>query len=436
MKLLPTTLLHFLQDRRLWVLAAIIFAGRMLWFVYWGVLLEIDSLGYLELQANLSHPPLYSVFNAILLRLVDSLEIVVVGQALLYAWAASLFLRRHVADGKWATGLAIALALEPLSGKLCSTVMAETLFLSLLLLIFAALPSLLGTQRRHWITTALLIGGLLGLAYLTRYAAPVFGVAIGLWLMGQRLGLRKLLLTALLMLIGFQAAILPLRAYYRANFGTWQFNGFSGLSVWNTAAYLYPDTDLPADNDFERFLGTMPRDKFALYETWHTNQIFHDSCAYERYTRGMDTAGKLAAARAAGSLGWRLLSGAPTRHITNFVWPNVQRPFTKTDTLYADLLPPLIDHGLHYQPHQIHIYHPSWWWIAFSVLILATSLHAARRRHSPAIVGALLISCWLYLAGIAVLTVIFLRFVYLLGPLLVLALGLASIRSTHSTTNS
>ncbi|MBL0018494.1 MAG: hypothetical protein IPP17_19160 [Bacteroidetes bacterium] len=42
----------------------------------------------------------------------------------------------------------------------------------------------------------------------------------------------------------------------------------------------------------------------------------------------------------------------------------------------------------------------------------------------PAYAGLLLLSCWLYLAGIAGLAVIFLRFVYLLAPIVVLALGI------------
>lgn len=411
-------------DRRFWLLAGIVFLGRMCWFGYWGVLLEIDSLGYLELQANLSHPPLYALFNALLFRVVDSLEFVVVGQAIVYSLSAALLVWRQVGDHKWSFALALALAVEPLSGKLACTVMAETLFLSLILLVFALLPDLLTTEKRFWIVAALLVGILLGLAHLTRYAAPVFGVVVVIWLTMRKLRLGRLLVTGLLIFMGFQVAVFPLRVYYQVNFGTWEFNGFSSLSIWNTAAYLYPGSEPKPKNDFDRYLATLPIAKFDIYETWHTNQIFHDSCAYERYTVGMGTADKLQAAREAGRMGWRLLEGAPLRHLSAFVWPNVRRPFSKTDMIFADLLPPLILHGLHYQPHKIHVYYPVCWWIAFAALVGATGWYALRRKRAPQMVEALLLACWLYLAGIAVMTVIFLRFVYLLGPLILLALGL------------
>jgi hypothetical protein len=435
MAALWTHILLPFRNQRFWVLAGIVFAGRMAWFAYWGVLLEIDSLGYLELQANLSHPPLYSLLNAILLRLVGSLEVVVVGQSLLYGLAASFFLSRFAGMSRSVYALAVALALEPLSGKLACTVMAETLFLSLLLLALGGLPGLLSQARRHWGMAALAVGLLLGLAYLTRYAAPVFGMAWLLWLCWQRLPVKRILLSGVLLVIGFQAAILPLRLYYQVNFGTLEFNGFSGLSIWNTAAYLYPDAEIAPQNDFERYLETMPIAKFALDETWHTNQIFHADCAYARYVQYLGTADKLAAGRAAGRLGWRLLAGAPVRHLRDFVWPNVQRPFSKKDTIYADLLPPLIPYALHYQPYQLHVYSPVGWWIAFALLLGTTVAYVARRKTAPPIVGALLLSCWLYLAGIALLTVVFLRFVYLLGPLIVLAAGLLWTHRPQSSSN-
>jgi hypothetical protein len=246
---------------------------------------------------------------------------------------------------------------------------------------------------------------------------------------------RRLLLSGALVLLGFQAAILPLRLYYQVNFGTLEFDGFSGLSIWNTAAYLYPDSEIAPRNDFELYLETMPVAKFDVYETWHTNQIFHDDCAYARYVQDMGTADKLAVARAAGRLGWRLLAAAPSRHLRDFVWPNVQRPFTRMDTIYADRLPPLIPYSIHHQPHELHVYSPVGWWVAFALLLGTTMAYGLRRKTAPPIVGALLLSCWLYLAGIALLTVVFLRFVYLLGPLIVLAAGLLWTGRPQSSSN-
>lgn len=421
-----------LRDPRLWVLVGIVLLGRMAYFAYWGVLLEIDSVGYLELQTTLYHPPGYMVLNALLLGMVDSLEVVVVGQSLFYGYAAAIFLWRWVPSARLRLALAVALAAEPLSGKLGCTVMTETLFLALLLLAMAWLPWLTGPETRRWMVAAVAIGLLLGLAYVTRYAAPVFLVALLLWMLMQRRGWRRMLLSGILMVAAFQFAILPLRMYYQVNFGTLRFNAFSDLSLWNSTAYLYPGSEAATDarSAFEQQLRGRPSADFDLYETWHTNQMFHDSCAFQRHVRGMSTAATLAAAREAGRVGQRLLREAPLRHFFSFVVPNVRRPFTKTDTIYADLLPPLIDHGLAYQPFPIHIYHPSWWCICFGSLLIATIGYGLRRKKAPTVILALLLSCWLYLAGIALLAVIFLRFLYVLGPLVVLALGLLASRWT------
>jgi hypothetical protein len=157
--------------------------------------------------------------------------------------------------------------------------------------------------------------------------------------------------------------------------------------------------------------------------------MFHDSCAYARFVATMNTEGKLAAARAAGGTGWKLIWAAPLRHLQDFILPNMARPFTKTDSLYADRLPPLIQHPLSYQPRQLHIYYPIAWWSYFLLLIAATCGYGLRRKTASPMVGALLLCCWLYLAGISVLAVLFLRFFYLLGPLILLALGMLGLGS-------
>jgi hypothetical protein len=430
MKTLLAHILLPLRNPRFWGLVGIILLGRMGYFAYWGVLLEIDSLGYLELQAAVYHPPGYMVFNAAALAVVDSLEAIVVAQSLLYGFAAAIFLWRWVPKGRLQLGLAIALAVEPLSGKLACTIMAETLFLALLLLALAWLALVQAPEARRWTIGAIMVGLLLGLAYVTRYAAPVFLVALLLWLLGRRLPWRQVAVAALLMGLGYQAAILPLRLYYEANFGTLRFNAFSSLSLWNSTAYLYPASDARSDprGGFEQRLVALPAATFAIDETWHTNQMFHDSSAFQRHVRGMGTAATLEAGREAGSLGLRLLRADPLRHLHTFVIPNFLRPFIKTDLIYADRLPPLIAHGLVYQPFPLHRYDPIGWWLCCGGLLVATIGYAVRRKQLPAIVPALLLSCWLYWAGIAVLTVIFLRFLFVMAPLVVVALGLVAGR--------
>lgn len=414
--------------RRLGLLVGVVMLGKMGWWLYWGTLLEIDSLGYLHLQATLYHPPLYTVFNWLVMQVGRAVDAVVVAQSLLYSLSVAVWLWRMVQDRRWQLGLAVALALEPCSGKLACTVMAETLFLSLLLLAFVALPALGAARTQRWVFAALWAGLLLGLAYMTRYAAPVFLVAVVGAMFLQRLPWQRILVAALVMLAAFQMELLPLRAYYQHRFDTWRFNAFSDLSLWNTAAYLYPGSPLASQpaTDFERYLSALPAADFTLEHTWHTNHIFHDSLAFQRYVREqeMGTGEILAAARSAGHTGRKLLLAAPMRHIQEFVIPNAARPFHVRDRIHSDLLPAHIEARIFRHTRPVHDYVPWAWWGVFALLVGATVLQVVYRKRLPSVAGFLLLACWLYLAGIAGLAVIFLRFVYVLGPLVVLAVGM------------
>jgi hypothetical protein len=188
----PISILELLRMRQTWLLVGLIFLGRMAYFLYWGTLLEIDSLGYLKLQTALYHPPLYSAFNGLAIQIGRSVDAIVVAQSLLYSLSASLLVRKWITTSRFQLLIAILLALEPCSGKLACTVMAETVFLSLLMLAWFALPTLKSENWKRFSLAAICIGFALGLAYQTRYAAPVFVVAVIIWMLTQRLPWRRL----------------------------------------------------------------------------------------------------------------------------------------------------------------------------------------------------------------------------------------------------
>ncbi len=424
----PISILELLRMRQTWLVVGLIFLGRMAYFLYWGTLLEIDSLGYLKLQTALYHPPLYSAFNGLAIQIGRSVDAIVVAQSLLYSLSASLLVRKWITTSRFQLLIAILLALEPCSGKLACTVMAETVFLSLLMLAWFALPTLKSENWKRFSLAAICIGFALGLAYQTRYAAPVFVVAVIIWMLTQRLPWRRLALGTGIILLAFQFALLPLRMYYQVRFGTLQTNAFSSLSLWNTSAYLYPDSRIAAapKTAFERYLICFPAADYALYHTWHTNQMFHDSLAFQRFVKEnhLNTAEIQAAATSAGATARKLLWASPIRHLREFVWPNVQRPFSGEDMIHSNLLPAHIEAPLHFHHRHLHYYWSESWWAIFGLLLASTGLQLRYRRRMPAYAGLLLLSCWLYLAGIAGLAVIFLRFVYLLAPIVVLALGI------------
>jgi hypothetical protein len=228
--------------------------------------------------------------------------------------------------------------------------------------------------------------------------------------------------------LAFQVTLLPLRLYYLNRFGTLQTNAFSSLSLWNTTAYLYPGSGLQEAprSDFEDYLQAWPDSAFAIAETWHTNQMFHDSLPFQQLVKGKQfgTAEVMSAARSSGSTGWKLLMGAPFRHLGEFVWPNVQRPFWIKDRIYSDLVAPQVASPLHRHFREVHDYWAGYTWILVGLLLGATALQVGYRKRLPPVTSYLVLACWLYLAGIGGLAVIFLRFVYVLAPLIFLAIGL------------
>ncbi|MEY3444803.1 MAG: hypothetical protein RLZZ519_3084 [Bacteroidota bacterium] len=417
----PISILELLRARQTWLLVGLIFLGRMAYFLYWGTLLEIDSLGYLKFQTALYHPPLYSAFNGLAIQIGRSVDAIVVAQSLLYSICAGALIRRWGRSGKMQLVLAIFLALEPCSGKLACTVMAETVFLSLLMLAWIALPTLKAENWKRLSLAAIWMGCMLGLAYQTRYAAPVFVVAVFIWMLTQRLPWRHLALGTGIILLAFQFSLLPLRMYYQVRFGTMQTNAFSSLSLWNTSAYLYPDSRIATEpkTEFERYLKCFPAADYDLYHTWHTNQMFHDSLAFQRFVKEnhLKTSEIQAAANSAGATARKLLWASPIRHLREFVWPNVQRPFSGEDMIYSNLLPAHIDAPLHFHNRHLHYYWSESWWAIFGLLLVSTGLQLRYRKRVPAYAGLLLLSCWLYLLGIAGL-------VYLLAPIVVIAIGL------------
>jgi hypothetical protein len=410
------------------MVALLIFMGRMGWWLYWGTLLEIDSLGYVELQANLYHPPLYSAFTWAAIRLGKYVDAVVVLQSLFYSFCAALVLVRTFRTPRWLWLVAVVLAVEPCSGKLACTVMSETLFLGLVLLAFADFQGLADPRTRRWVFAAAWPGLILGLAHMTRYAAPVFLVAVVGGMILHRLPWRRLGMATVILLATFQLELLPLRLYYHQQFGTWEFNAFSGASFWNTTAHLYPDSRLRGSpgTDFEQHLAGYPDSLFDIPETWHTNHIFHDSLPFQRYVqeRDLGTAAIIAASHSAGATGRRLLMEFPGRHIQRFVIPNMLRPFHVRDQLFSDLLPVHIRAPLWRHHRMQHDYLPGMWRGIFLLLLGTTAVQLIYRKKLAPLSGTLLLAVWLYLAGIAGLAVIFLRFVYVLAPMVILALGI------------
>jgi 4-amino-4-deoxy-L-arabinose transferase-like glycosyltransferase len=413
-----------LVAKGMWRIAGLMFLGKMLWWMYWGTLLEVDSVGYLQMQMALYHPPGYVVFCGAIVAVFKYVEAIVIVQSLLLSVSVGLLLSRYIRLPRWQWIAGLVLALEPCTGLMCANIMAEALFLSILMVAFCCLRPLLQKEGRLALTASGLLGLLMGLAYLTRYAAPVLMAALVLTMLLIRMNWRRMLPAVAIMLIAFQLALLPMRLYYWAKFDTTRFNAFTELSIWNSAAYLFPGSDRATHpkTEFETYLGQAPDSVFEMKHTWYTNHFFNGEWPYQLFTASQTTAEALATARKAGNTGLHLILQAPGRHLREFILPNLARPFTTPHTIYSDRLPPLIAFPVGFQKTLKFDYQPIVWWFGFGLLLTATGIQLRYRKQLPPATLYLILGCWLYLAAVSLLAVVFLRFVYMLVPLILIAL--------------
>ncbi|MFN8396740.1 MAG: hypothetical protein U0176_19095 [Bacteroidia bacterium] len=102
---------------RWWVMVMVIFVGRILWWLYWGTLLEIDSVGYLHLQTTLYHPPLYNAFCWIAIQIGQVVDAVVIAQSVFFAISAAFFLRKVISKDQIRDGWHWRWRLSPVPGN-------------------------------------------------------------------------------------------------------------------------------------------------------------------------------------------------------------------------------------------------------------------------------------------------------------------------------
>ena len=444
-------------------LVCLVFLGKLLYLSILGVLYENDSFGYLTLHAGLYHPPGYGVFNFLVLSLWDHPVAIVLVQSLIFSsLSASLITkiwknRRH----RWiACGL---LAFDPCTGHLAVSIMVETLFTSLLFIVLILL-----LQKELKFQRIFLTGLVLGMAYLFRYTSAVMLVAICLSLilpimknfvlsksgkkstekiMGnrrpekeQRFEYLKKLGLVVALIAGFQVAVFPLRLYYKQKFDTWKINAFSGMSLWNTTAYLYPGSKVQSQpkTDFERYLDQFPLDQFSMAHTWQTAHVYTPPAPMQSYIRekGLKTGEIMELSSSLIGTAIRLIGQQPIRHLRDFIFPSVWRPFhlkesgtnAEADAFFLD--------RFGYKKRTPVQYFPFFAWFYTLVLGFSGGWYFFRRekRSSFFLLFVLSLFILLYLAAVTVATVWYLRFFYFLAPFILLIFFFAIFPPSKSTT--
>ncbi len=401
----------------------VIFCSKLAWIIYNGVLYEDDSVGYLTLHAGLYHPPGYGIFTSALIAIAGNLYAVVVTQSLLFSACASIAITSILKTPGFRLAAAIALGADLASGILVSSILSESVFMSLGLLISAIAFRLPNLPNRKQLLLFLLAGILTGMAYMMRYAGLSFLIILPLFLVFSGYSWRKIILSVVFVVLGFQLALTPLRLYYKSEFDTWLVNAFGGMSLWNTAAHLYPGSSVEEnpESEFEKFLTGVDKEQFHIQKSFETAHIYSVPAPFPAYLESNkpDLAEITELSGELKSISIRLISENPFRHIRDFLLPNAAKPFLESEIPVRNSADMWFESEFQYHNDK-SIRWKSWYWILlFTLLVMGTFLPL----RSPNFAGRTMIAfTWFYLFAILLLSAVYLRFVFVLSPFIILLL--------------
>ena len=334
---------------------------------------------------------------------------------------------------QWSTvGL---LALDPCTGLLCRSIMSEAVCLALLLVVLAGVLNAsreVVREERGWkqlVLWGVVLGVILGIAYLVRYSALLLIPAlIAYWFL-----LRKLqtgwIWKGLGLLIGFQLLLLPVRMVYKVRYDTFSLNAFTGYSLWNTAAYLIPDAKLKKpiiSHRFNHHLHTYPDQTYEMEVTWNTAHIYGPGTPAYDYLQTEDPPpNAFHFSRQLRREAIRLIGKRPFHHMKSFWIPNFLRPFQQSENIHY-IIPSKWTRAGSAKATELAtsdtIYRRELWWLGFLVLLGLTAAWFFPRFRSREL-GLLILFVWGYLLAVDLTAVFFLRFVYFLAPILILGVG-------------
>jgi len=415
--LAPTTALPW--RRAMWLLLAIV-AGKLLWVVFSGVHVYPDSLNYLSTVWHYDYPAGYPLFLRIVQLLGGGLTSIAVVQCLLFGLGAVYLIRVVASTWKQAVLYAFVLALEPLSGFLCTSIMSEGLFLPFLM-VWLGLVIQLPLTYFSW-RHLMVIGVLAGLLYSVRFAM-VFPVSfVVLYLLFEKRTGRMRILLPLYVVIGMQLVLVPLRLQQRQQFGTWQINGFTGANLWNNTAFLYPGSEAQSQPQgaFETHLQHFPDSVFDQERAITSQHIWDTTAPFRSYAETLPFAERWQANALAGETGMSLLKSHPGSYLSNFVWPNLAKCYTTPETIdvyrYRDRLEKEYGHT----DNLVFRFKNGYWWVLTAMFLSLCVFFLFRKDMRTR-----RISLWLGTIGALLFVLPFvaplnLRYLYTLAPFIVL----------------
>ncbi|MCB9232562.1 MAG: hypothetical protein H6581_12905 [Bacteroidia bacterium] len=404
-----------------------------------GIHYEDDSFGYLQLQAGLYHPPGYNLFASLAARFLGLYGIVVL-QSGLFALVSALALLEWVQNSLFRGLAALLLAADYASGIFCVSILSESVFLSETILTLILLVRLGNNPAQ--LKTAALLGLLLGASYLTRYAATLtLLVAIFYLVLLHWRRWRQILFPIFLLIAGFQLAILPLKAYYAHEFGTWKINAFSGMNQWNNAAYLYPEDSYCGISESEIFDSQSLKSRFIVHlldqnqeygifnlrSTFTTAHIHDPNYPLQSFIRqeNLSTQEIMQLSGELSCISRHLILKYPVEHLTRFILPNLLHPFQESEKVAFPETDLWFQENFHYtNPHPFN-WNRYYWILAFFLLLVSLGLAINQRKRLGRATFALMLYILAYLPAVTISAAMFQRYVWFLIPL-ILIFGVSS----------
>jgi hypothetical protein len=402
-------------------------AGKTAYLAAAGVSYEMDTATYLNYAVPYHHPPLYSLFLLGLESLYPSVLLVASVQVLLFSAAAALFVLRFGGPAWRGAVVAGLLALEPVTSFFCSNLMSEGLFVPLLLAwtVLADVYLERAREGRPLSGAAIALGGVTALLYATRLPATICLPFVLVMLLWRTRDLRRTVLQALLLVVIVQACLLPVKLAYLQRYGSFSVTLFTGTALWNSASVLYPDSSVRQQprSEFERFLAARDTGEFTIHAALMTDAIHDPRYAYDQFvrTRRFDVDQALEFERSLARTALRIIVESPLDYLIRVVAPNFLQPLRADEEIViSDEMTRLMQRRFDYRQAE-DVRYRSWTWrIYLGLLFLVTAVHAARGRGDRQ-VTLLVLFCWYYAVALPVLAIVFLRYLIVLAPLIVMA---------------
>lgn len=312
--------------------------AKSVFLVYYEPGFEVDSWNYIDCVLSFDYPPLYPYFLYVVRSFSPNIYFTCMAQVFVFSFGVAVF-SFYFFKRKWQLFAFVVLAgIDPASGYYVCTLLSEALFIPILLVSCVFLHRVL-TTKEHKLVYLILLGSILGLLYLVRFAGIFFLCSAMCVMVFQKQSVTNRIVAMLVILVGFQFTLLPVRYKYFVNFNTFQFNGFSGHMLWNNASVLYPKSDVKVNpkNAFEKYLVQFPDSYFTKDFAINGRHLSEDTLPLRHYHRLENlTYGAIPAYdRLVFKTALRLLAEQPRAYFTNYVVPNVTKIAKEDSFIYA-----------------------------------------------------------------------------------------------------